>query len=128
MFRRNYKVKGEDVDDYMVMQDFAYQAYISSILDTFLFEKGYSKRKLETLKIGLQKCGEELVHRKHLMFTQNFGINLEFLEVADDKQKMSIRGRFFNTQNELCAMAITHLYWFDYNHKEIVKPPKEVIG
>ncbi len=126
MFRRTYKVKGEDVNDFMVMQDFAYHSYTSSILAAFLFEKGYSKHKLNALKIGLQKCDEELIYIKHLMFMQHFFLNLEFPDVTDNKQKINVRSRFFNVKNELCAMAITQLYWFDYDRCKIIEPPKNI--
>lgn len=122
MLRRAYKVKGEDVDDFMVMQDFAYQSYTSSIVDAFLFQKGYSKCKLTDQKIGLRKCCKELIHLKNLMFTQPFFLNLEYLDTIDNKQTMNFRSRFFNGKNELCAMVTLQLFLSNYIKKTIITP------
>ncbi len=110
MLRRTYKVTGEDVDDFMVMQDFAYQSYISSIVDAFLFEKGYSKQKLDTKNMRVTKRCKEFVHLKKLMFTQHFFLNLELLHTDNNKSSMSFKSRFFNVKNELCAMATIQLF------------------
>lgn len=126
MFRRAYKVKGEDVNDFMVMQNFAYHSYVSCLLKTFLFEKGYSKHKLDRLRIGFDKSREELIHRKHLMFTQVFFVDLEFFSSTSNTQKISVKNRFFNAKNELCVTAITELYWMDYNCGEISTPPQNI--
>ncbi len=125
MFRRTYKVKGEDVDDFMVMQDFAYHSYISSILHTFLFENGYCKRKLKTLKMDWKQCSKEFVYIQHLMFTQRFFLNLEVFEATNNTQ--NIRSRFFNSKNELCAVVTTQLYWVNNNYKEVIIPPRRVL-
>ena len=45
MFTRTYTGKGEDVNDFMIMQNFAYLTYSSKILEAFLLEKGFSKLK-----------------------------------------------------------------------------------
>ncbi len=127
MLRRTYKVKGGDVNDFMVMQDFAYQSYTSSIVDAFLFERGYSKQKLTEKKVGFRKYCEEFVHLKELMFTQHFLLNLELLNTDKDNKRMRFRSRFFNVKNELCAMAILQLYWFDYNNENIIAAPRKVV-
>ena len=58
MFQRNYKVKGADVNDFMVMQNAAYLNYSSKLLETFLFVKGFTKIKMNALKVGLQNCSQ----------------------------------------------------------------------
>ncbi|GAA4271590.1 hypothetical protein U6A24_13470 [Aquimarina gracilis] len=126
MLRKTYKVKGEDVDDFMVMQDYAYQSYTSSMVDAFLFQKGYSKYKLNTQKIGLKKQFEKSVQLKNLMFTQHFFLNLELVNTDIEKQKMSFRSRFFNVENELCAMATLQLYWYNNSHEMIISTPRTV--
>ncbi len=128
MFRRTYKVKGEDVDDFMVMHDVAYHGYTSSIFNTFLFQKGYSKHKLDALKTGLQKCNEELIYLKHLMFTQHFSVNLELSEINNTTGKINLRSRFFNSNNELCAMVNTDFYWLNNNSKKEILLPKKEYG
>ena len=125
MFRKTYKVKGEDVNDFMVMQHFAYLSYASNVLHTFLFEKGYSRQKLNTLKIGLQESSEELIHYKHLMFGQAFFVDLELYLKADDG-KISIKNSFFNQRNELCTVVHTKLSWFDYSEWEVTPAPKRI--
>ncbi|OEK07850.1 hypothetical protein A8C32_15320 [Flavivirga aquatica] len=113
MFRQKYKVQGEDVDDFMVMENTAYFNYSTSIFNIFLSEKGYSKRKRDALKIILQESKECFIRRKDLMFTQEFFVNLELFDIDNAKQKLNIRSRFFNANNELCAITIGELYWND---------------
>ncbi|AXT55112.1 MULTISPECIES: hypothetical protein [unclassified Aquimarina] len=128
MFRRNFKVKGEDVDDYMVMQNSAYIAYTSSVLLAFLFDKGYTDKKRNKTKLNVQESIESLSQRKHLMFMQDFFINLELICIDNDSQKLAIRNRFFNANNELCATINSYLYWIDSVHQEIITPPKKIIN
>ncbi len=127
MFRKIYKVKGEDVNDYMVMQNTAYHKYTSSVFETFLFEIGYSKQKLSTLNIGVQICKEELVHHKRLMFMQNFFLYLELQNSDNNEREIHIRSRFFNVHNELCTISFTKFYWFDYYSQQITTTPKKMI-
>lgn len=126
MFKRTYEVKGEDVNDFMVMQHFAYLSYASRIVDVFLFEEGYSRQKLNNLKIGLQECGEELIHHKQLMFGQTFFVNLEFATITNNKQKVNTKVCFFNIKKELCAVVFSELCWFDYGCWEVTTPPKKM--
>ncbi|GAA4278609.1 hotdog family protein [Aquimarina mytili] len=112
IFQETYKVKGEDVDDFMVMQDHAYRTYIQSTLAAFLLQKGYSKEERNTFNMALQSCEEELKYRKNLMFTQHFFINLEPLDEISNKQKIKLKSRFFNANNELCVTA-THTILFE---------------
>ncbi|MEW7292162.1 hypothetical protein [Aquimarina sp. 2304DJ70-9] len=128
MFRQNYKVKGEDVDDFMIMQDFAYHSYTLSIFNTFLFQKGYSKHKVDTLKMGLQKCKEELIYQQHLMFTQHFSVHLEFIDSINTKQKLSLRSRFFNSENELCVTVNTEFDYLHNNYQELLAPSNTLGG
>ncbi|WP_405206688.1 hypothetical protein [Aquimarina sp. LLG6339-5] len=128
MFRRNFKVKGEDVDDYMVMQNSAYIAYTSSVLLAFLFDKGYTDKKRNKTKFSVQESIESLTQRKHLMFMQDFFINVELICIDNDCQKLTIRNRFFNANNELCATINSYLYWIDGVHQEIITPPKKMIS
>ncbi|WP_299217147.1 hypothetical protein [uncultured Aquimarina sp.] len=114
MFRRNFKVKGEDVDDFMVMQENAYQSYTSSILSAYLFEKGYAKQKRKTINFDLQEFLETKKIRKHLMFMQDFFINMELLSFDEKQQKLIVRNSFFNASNELCVTAKTSISWFEH--------------
>ncbi|MBL4605398.1 MAG: hypothetical protein JKY02_07010 [Flavobacteriaceae bacterium] len=126
MFIRTYKVKGEDVNDFMVMQNFAYLTYSSKLLGVYLLEKGYSQVMLNSLKIGWQKNNDRLVNKKRLMFTESFSIHLNFSETSMKENKMTVLVDFYNAKNELCATLITELQWFDYNAWEIISPPKKI--
>ncbi|AXT61078.1 thioesterase [Aquimarina sp. AD10] len=127
MYRKTYKVLGNDVNDYMIMENHAYFSYASRLLDNFLFEKGYSKQKLISLAIGFQKCTEELLFQKHLMFTQRFFVNFECIEITDNRQKIRVKNSFFNEYNELCAIVITKLNWCDINNHKTITPPRKIL-
>lgn len=127
MFQRNYTVKGEDVNDFMVMQNAAFLKYASKLFDTFLFVNGFAKLKMNTLKVGLQKSNDSLENYKYLLFTQPFSIQLDFKELGDCHKKMCIEIRFFNDKKELCAIVYRELFWFDYTSWQSIKPPKTIL-
>lgn len=120
MFKKTYKVKGEDVNDYMIMQDYAYNSYIILSIQSLLFENGYTKQRLCSLKKGTYSYTKNTIDRKHLMFTQSFSINQEFLDIDNYQQKVKIRSRFFNTNNELCLIVVSEFYWFDSTNKKMI--------
>lgn len=126
MFQRNYKVKGEDVNDFMVMQNAAYLNYSSKLLETFLFVKGFTKLKMNTLKVGLQKKNDQIVQYKPLLFTQPFSVDLEFKSIAFSNQKMKVSIHFYNDKKELCTTITRELFWFDYTSWETITPPKTI--
>ncbi|WP_439127424.1 thioesterase family protein [Polaribacter sp.] len=125
MFQRNYKVKGEDVNDFMVMQNAAFLNYASTIFDTFLYTNGFAKIKMNALKLGLQKVNDQQVHFKNLMFTQKFSTSLEFKQI-DVSGKMFVEINFYNAKNELCVTLKRALFWFDYTSWSAVEPPKKI--
>jgi acyl-CoA thioesterase FadM len=126
MFIREYKVKGEDVNDFMVMQNEAYLKYTSKILETFLYVKGYTKLKMNSLKIGLQNRNSKLKQFDNLFFTQNFTIVLEFRKIDTILQKMEIVLNFYNKENSLITTIERDFFWFDYNILEVIAPPKVI--
>ncbi len=126
MFTRTYKVKGEDVNDFMVMQNAAYLKYSSKIIDTFLFVNSFSNLKMNKLKVGLQKNNDQIKHHKDLMFTQIFNVQLKCKNIGFCNQKMNVEILFFNQKNELIATVIRELYWFDYSLWQTVAPPKTI--
>lgn len=126
MFTRAYKVKGEDVNDFMIMQNFAYLEYSAKLIDVFLFEKGFPKLKLNSLKIGWQKKNDRLVNERKLMFTESFIAHLRFSEENSDDSSTMVFVDFFNEKNELCATLTTELSWFDYENWKLVVPPKKI--
>jgi len=126
MFIRNFKVKGEDVNDFMIMQNFAYLSHSSKLIEVFLLEKGFSKLKLNSLKIGWQKTNDMLINKKHLMFAESFSIQLNVSETDKEEERTRVSIDFHNTKNELCATLTTDLHWFDYNAWEIIRPPKKI--
>ncbi|MBW1296486.1 hypothetical protein GBO31_13310 [Aquimarina litoralis] len=124
MFRRDYKVKGEDVNDYMYMEKTAYQKYMTSIINTFLFEKGFIKKKMKTLPYLQSESSDSLMLIKPLMFLQDFFINLELIHIDKNLKNIQIKSRFFNADNELCVMAHIHFCGFDnamMNKNKIIK-------
>ena len=126
MFQRNYKVEGNDVNDYMVMQNTAYLKYSAKIVETFLFVKGYPKLKMNTLKVGLEKKNDEILQYKQLFFTQAFSVELVFKNILFTNQKMTVAIHFYNQEKELCATITRELYWFDYTSWQIISPPKSI--
>jgi acyl-CoA thioesterase FadM len=126
MFQRNYTVKGEDVNDFMVMQNAAYLIYSSKLIETFLFVKGFSKLKMNTLKVGLQKKNDQIIQFKPLFFTQAFSIELEFKNFLFTNQKMNVAIHFYNQEKELCSTITRELFWFDYVRWQIISPPKSI--
>ena len=125
MFRRNYTVKGEDVNDFMVMQNFAYLKYTSKLIEIFLLDKGFSKPKLNDLKIGWQKNNDQLKNKKKLMFTESFSVEIEFSIITPNECIHTVV-KFYNSEEELCSTVITELSWVDYNNWEIISPPKKI--
>ncbi len=126
MFLRNYKVKGSDVDDFMVMQNKAYLEYSSKIFNTFLFVKGYTKLKMNKLKVGLQNKNDQVIQYQPLLFTQDFSVQLEFKKIVFTDQKMNIEIHFLNQDKELCATIKRAFFWFDYTSWQTISPPKTI--
>ena len=126
MFQRTYTVKGEYVNDFMVMQNIGYLKYASKIVDTFLFSKGFSSLKMNTLQVGIQKNNDQIIGYKSLMFMQPFLVRLQFKEIGFCNQKMSVAINFYNLKEELCATINRELFWFDYNSWTTTIPPKAI--
>ena len=126
MFVRTFKVKGEDVNDFMVMQNFAYLEYSAKLLEVFLFEKGFSRLKLNRLKIGWQKTNDRLVNKKQLMFTDSFTVRLNFSDEKLNNLSRRMFVDFYDNKNELCASLITELTWFDYNLWQKIETPRKI--
>ncbi|QNM86942.1 thioesterase family protein [Polaribacter pectinis] len=126
MFQRIYKVNGEDVNDFMVMQNAAYLNYSSKLVETFLFVNGFTKLKMNALKVGLQKNNDQIKQYKQLLFTEIFSVKLEFKNLGFCQHKMNIAIHFFNEKEELCATVIREVYWFDYTSWQTISPPKTI--
>lgn len=109
MYRKTYKVKGRDVNDFMAMQDFAYYLYSIDTMHAFLFQMGYTKKKIAVLELNLEPIWQKLHHYKTLFFTQEFSANLEFTDL-DNKGVLHAKCRFFTIQNELCATIDSSFY------------------
>ncbi len=124
MICKNYVVTGEDVNDYMVMEDTAYISYTVRLLYQFLFYNGFSKEKLNYMHLGLQEGSHELIIYKNLMFTEHFLVEMKHCYLAD---KINIKSCFFNSKNECCAEVIKEVKWFDPISKEVVKTPKQIL-
>lgn len=124
MIRKNYVVKGEDVDDYMAMENEAYLSYSLRLLYHFLFEKGYSREKLNTLKLGLKEGNHALTSYKNLMFTEQFSVEMYYFYT---NEKLNIKSSFFNAKNELCTDLTLEVNCFDYNLGEVIAVPQQIM-
>lgn len=126
MFIRNYRVKGEDVNDFMVMQNFAYLSYSSRLIETYFMENGFPQMKLNSLKIGWQKSNDQLQNKKPLMFTQNFSVRLNF-DTDTNTEYIKTFIDFYNERNELTATLTTDLSWMNYDNWEQIKAPQNMM-
>ena len=106
MFKKKYKVKGVDVNDYMVMQEFAYHLYTVSHITSYLRKSGYPKRLLESLKLKIENSNKQLDCIKNLMFTQDFSMYLDSFNILEINNDVEVKTRFFNANNELCAILV----------------------
>lgn len=127
MFIKNFKVKGTDVNDFMVMENTAFLRYSSKIIEIFLMENGYSKLKLNTQKIGWQNRNDSLTNKKRLMFTETFSAQLLIDNISTSENYKSIVViDFYNNKNELSATLTTELFWFDYATWQPISTPKRI--
>ncbi|MBP1221844.1 hypothetical protein [Flavobacterium sp. 1355] len=124
MICKNYVVTGEDVNDFMVMENASYISYTVRLLYHFLFQNGFSKEKLNILNLDLQEGNHVFVCHKDLMFTEHFFIELKHCYIAD---KISIKSSFFNSKNECCAEVTKEIEWFDSLRGEVIGAPKQIL-
>lgn len=127
MFEKLYKVRGIDVNGFMVMQNVAYITYATKLIEVFLTEKGYSKNKLDKLKIGLQKRNEQVCCVKPLMFNQFFTVSFVVKDFVDNGNTLKIAVIFYNEKKEECTRVTTDFYWFDYQKWIPMLAPKKII-
>ena len=126
MYQRTYRVKGEDVNDFMIMQNSAFLKYASQLLETFLFENGFTKKKLNAEKIGFDFKYDHLSNYKSLIFTNQFKINLLFKSLEKNNHKMNVDFHFYNDNNELVVKLERTLFWFDYETLKNILPPLKI--
>lgn len=127
MFEKLYKVRGIDVNGFMVMQNVAYVTYATKLIEVFLTEKGYSQNRLNKLKIGLQKKSEQVFCMKPLMFNQFFTVVFEVDDCKENTDKLKISVVFYNKDKEKCARVSTEFYWFDYQKWSPILAPKKIV-
>lgn len=126
MFTRNYSVKGEDVNDFMVMQNNAYLKYTTKLVDTFLHTNRFTKLKMNNLKVGLQNNNDRLQQYKPLLFTEAFSVALHCKLLCNSSKKMNIEIYFYNKKEELCALVSREISWFNYENWQVETPPKTI--
>lgn len=124
MFTRNYTVKGEDVNDFMVMQNNAYLKYTTKLIDTFLHINRFTKLKMNTLKIGLQNNNDTLHQYKPLLFTESFSVVLNCKLLCITSKKMNVEIYFYNKKRELCTLVSREISWFNFENWQVEMPPK----
>jgi len=123
MVSKNYVVTGEDVNDFMVMENTAYISYTVRLLYHFLFYNGFSREKLMSLRLGLQEGKHEIVSYKNLMFTEHFFVEMKHCYLDD---KINIKSCFFNSKMECCAEVTKEVEWFDPIRREVIATPKQI--
>ena len=124
MICKNYVVTGEDVNDYMVMENASYVSYTVRLLYQFLFHNGFSKERLNTLHLVLQEGNHVLICHKDLMFTETFFVEMTHCRIND---KINIKSCFFNSKNECCAEVTKEIQWFDSLRGEVIGAPKQIL-
>ena len=124
MIGKNYVVTGQDVNDFMVMENAAYFSYTLRLLYIFLFYNGFSKEKLNALQIGFKEGNQRLICNKDLMFTEPFYIEMTDCYIDN---KVIIKSRFFNLKKECCAEVTKEVEWFDYARREVIPAPRKII-
>jgi len=123
MFYKQYKVKGEDVNDFMVMENCSYLYYSDDIKKAFLSESGMAQKELIKKGIKLLDKKTEITYRNHLMFTQEFKVYYKISFVNSDYSKMVSTHYFYNANKILCTTIHSEVVWFDFvNEKEIMPP------
>lgn len=126
MFEKLYKVKGIDVNGFMVMQNAAYVTYATKLVEVFLTENRFSKARLNKLQIGLQKNNEQVICKQHLMFNQTFTAVLSVEEEIRENNILRTTVSFYNNKQELCTRVQTEFYWFNYKDWKVTEPPKTI--
>ncbi|UOB18114.1 acyl-CoA thioesterase [Abyssalbus ytuae] len=124
MYKKKYKVRGEDVNDFMIMKNTAYLFYASHIRKTFLLEKGFSNFKLNKLKIGLLEESENIQYKKQLIFTQSFFVDFKVTKVRDLEKVMTTENNFYDEKKEICATVYSDIAWYDLGNRRKIFPPK----
>lgn len=127
ILQRKYTVKGDDVNDFMVMQNSAYLKSATRLITTFLFMNGFTSLKMNSLKVGLENKNDSLTVYKPLFFTQEFFVNLELNYFIETSNKMRVTINFINAQDELSASLTRELFWFDFENWQTITPPNSLL-
>lgn len=126
MIKRNYKVKGDDVNDFMVMQNCAFLHYSSKMITLFLSELGISTSYLNSNAIGWLKENDQILNYKKLMFSQEFSVCLQ-LQSGIKKTCMHLTVEFYNSEMDLAAKVASDLSWIDYKTWSLTSPPNKLL-
>ena len=113
------------MNDFMVMQNFAYLTYASRLIEAYLMENGFPKMTLNNLKIGWQKSNYQMRNKKHLMFTQQFSAELNF-GAHHPENGIETYIHFYNSEQLLVATVCTELLWVDYRNWQQIPLPKSL--
>jgi len=128
MFRKKFKVLGEDVDDFMVMQKSAYYSYVLLSVKSVLPRIIHSIQKPNALEVLIQRSSSSFTIQKNLMFTQQFFVNIEFQDFNKKEGIVYVRNRFFNETNELCAFGTTKLLLLHQHHQKTPNMSSSIIN
>lgn len=105
MCKIEYRVSGDDVNDFMVMETYAYYAYSLRHIYNFMNELGYSRLKLNKLKICLNEQRSHIEIFKPLMFGNEFIIELRVRRLNYNLGYFEITCSYFNSRYQRCAIV-----------------------
>ena len=127
MFHIDYRVKGEDVNDHMAMESRAYHSYSTRHIYNFLFQLGYSRQRLNKLRIIPQEQKSHFELIKPLMFGNSFSIILHVKTYDPYIGSFELKNSFFNSNKELCAIITSETTLNSLQGHEISSPVTQKI-
>lgn len=104
-----YRVSGEDVNDHMVMESHAYYTYSLRHIFNFLYNLGFSKQKLNKMKVHIYERKSNIEIFRPLMFGNNFKIDIEIRRLDHSTGFFIIKYNYLNSDNKLSATIKSEL-------------------
>ena len=99
-----YIVSGEDVDGHMVMEPHTYLSYAQRHTYNFHNDLGFSRQKLNKMKLHLDQYKSTVEIFKPLMFGNRFQIDLRIRRLDYGTGSFEIEYSYFNQNDERCAL------------------------
>lgn len=116
-----YKVSGSDVNDHMVMETHSYYAFSLRHIYNFLNDLGFSRQKLNSMKVCFHEQRSHIQIAKPLMFGTKFNIELRIRRLDYDSGSFEITYTFLNSSNERCASIRSECQIKRMNQNDLIK-------